>query len=119
MSTQTFVVREDFDVIVSRSAVRDLARSIGMGTADQARISLAASSAARALGIGRTHQGKITIQDVQREDQLGICVICEVEDLDGPPAEEKLADARAMTDELSIDELSARQVKVTLIKWSR
>ena len=119
MSTQTFVVREDFDVIVSRSAVRDLARSIGMGTADQARISLATSSAARALGIGRTHQGKITIQDVQREGHPGIRVVCEVDDLDGPPAEEKLADARAMTDELAIHELSAGQIKVTLIKWSR
>ena len=52
MSIQTFVVREDYDVIISRSAVRELARSIGMRTADQARISLAASSAARALGIG-------------------------------------------------------------------
>ena len=119
MSTQTFVVREDFDVIVSRSAVRELARSIGMRTADQARISLAASSAARALGIGRTHRGKITIEDVRREGRLGIRVICEVEDLDEPPAQGKLADARAMTDELVIDELSAERVQVTLIKWSR
>ncbi len=119
MSTQTFVVREDFDVIVSRSAVRDLARSIGMGTADQARISLATSSAARALGIGRTHQGQITIEDVQHEGQLGIRVVCKVEDLDESPAEEKLADARAMADELAIHELSAGQIEVTLIKWLR
>jgi len=56
---------------------------------------------------------------VQREGQLGIRVICEVEDLDEPPAEEKLAAARAMTDELAIHELSAEQVQVTPIRWAR
>jgi serine/threonine-protein kinase RsbT len=120
MSTQTVIVREDFDVIVSRSSVRDLARQIGMSTADQARISLATSSAARALGIGRTRQGKIVIQDVESEGVSGIRVVCEVEG--GPdilPTAEMLADARAMTDELEIHALPTEQVQVTMIKWSR
>jgi hypothetical protein len=119
MSTQTVVVQEDFDVIVSRSKVRELARRIGMNTADQARISLATSSAARALGIGRTHYGKITIEDIQRESCLGIRIVCEVDGADGLVAAEKLADAQAMTDELEIHQLSAESVQVTLIKWVR
>ena len=37
---RTIEVHKDFDVIVARSYVRDLARKVGLRTTDQARIAL-------------------------------------------------------------------------------
>jgi len=117
---QTIVVRRDFDVIVARSRVRDLARSMGLGTSDQARISLATSSVARALNLGESCPGEIVIESVNGQEHACVRVTCTCRASDGADdglRSSKLADARSMADEMIIEELPASGVQVVLVKW--
>ena len=53
MDTETKIyVNNDLDIVMTRMQVRDMAKKMGFGTADQARISLAASELARVLSWG-------------------------------------------------------------------
>jgi hypothetical protein len=117
---QTIAVRRDFDVIVARSRVRDLARNMGLGPSDQARISLATSSVARVLGMGESCQGEVIIESVNSQDRACVRVTCTCRASDGAPdglAPARFADARSMTDEMTMAELPAGGVQVTLVKW--
>jgi len=117
---QTIAVRRDFDVIVARSRVRDLARSMGLGTSDQARISLATSSVARVLGLGGSNQGEIVIESANGQDRACVRVTCTFETSDddaGGPSSAKFAEARSMTDEMTVEKLPDNGVRVVLVKW--
>jgi serine/threonine-protein kinase RsbT len=119
-NSQTITVRKDFDVILARSRTRDLARKMGMGTTDQARISLAASSAARALGLGGAHQGQIVITGLNGGGRVGVRVVCTTRDCTNRELRSRVfADARSMTDELTVKELPSGEVQVTLVKWAK
>jgi hypothetical protein len=115
---QTIVVRRDFDVIVARSRVRDLARNMGLRTSDQARISLATSSVARALRLGESCQGEIVIESVNGLDRACVRVTCRVDDNAGNGfSPSKFVDARSMTDEMTVEALPDGSVQVVLVKW--
>jgi hypothetical protein len=117
MTSQTIKVEKDFDIILARSRVRDLARDIGMSTTDQARISLATSAAARAVGLGARHRGEILVQSMDGADGMGIRVVCQVSDsAQDELATSKLNDARMMTDELTIERSPTNDILVTMIK---
>ena len=117
MTNQTIKVQKDFDIILARSRVRDLARDIGMSTTDQARISLATSAAARAIGLGARHKGEILVESIDGTGSIGIRVVCQVNDsAQDDVTTSKLNDARMMTDELTIDRSSSNDILVTMIK---
>jgi hypothetical protein len=112
---QTIAIRKDFDVIVARSRVRDLARSIGLGTTDQARISLAASSAARALGLGEACQGAIVIEAENGHERACVRVTCRTDSVQEGVTVATFSDARFMVDEITVQE-GANGTQVTLVK---
>ena len=113
-------VRKDFDVIVARSRVRDLARSIGMSTTDQARISLATSSAARAMGLGAQYEGEILPESLTGQDGTGIRVVCRAKNAAGDNVStDRFSDAKFMTDELTIEQSPSNDLVVILVKWTK
>lgn len=120
MTSQTIKVEKDFDIILARSRVRDLARDIGMSTTDQARISLATSAAARAVGLGARHRGEILVESINGVDGMGLRVVCQVSDsAQDELATSKLNDARMMTDELTIERSPTNDILLTMVKRAK
>lgn len=116
---RTMTIRQDTDVIVARSRVRDLARRVGLRVIDQARISLATSCLARALGLGLDRQGQIAMGCLTKDGRVGVQVVCStMDDLHGDVSRSALDDARRMVDELILVEMAASDVQVILIKWA-
>ena len=118
---QTITIQRDYDVILARSRVRDLARRIGLRTTDQARISLATSSAARAMGLGSPYQGQIVIELLGDRDTVGMRVICSVpEGTNNGTLPRTFGDAQLMADELTVKRVpSSNELRVTLVKWAK
>lgn len=100
--------------------MRKVARSSGFGIADQARISLAASSLAYALGLGQKNQGRIVIECLDERGRSGVRVICLKQNVSAgelPPG--ALDETRFMVDEMSVEDLPPKDLQVTLIKWKQ
>ncbi len=112
-------IRNNVDVILMRTEVRNVARNIGMDMMDQASISLAASSLAHALGLGCSREGQVTIEHVCEPERTGLRVICtNRQDGENMALESKtLQDARWMVDELTVESLPTDMQKITLVKW--
>lgn len=112
-------IRNNIDVILMRTEVRNSARQIGMDMMDQASISLAASSLAHALGLGGAQEGQVSIERVVRTGRVGLQVICinQANSVEISLAARALQDAKWMVDELFVEEVSANTVKVTMVKW--
>ena len=55
--TERIPIKSDLDIVAARLKVREVARDMGFGTIDQARISLAASELARTLAQNIGGQG--------------------------------------------------------------
>jgi hypothetical protein len=117
--SQTITVRGEPDIIIARLLVRRLARARGFDIADQARISLAASSLAYTLGLEGVHRGQITIECLSDGARTGIRVV--YTQADGAMRDlnpEALDDVRLMVDELSVERLPGDDLQITLLKWS-
>jgi serine/threonine-protein kinase RsbT len=70
-------VKTDLDIISARVEGRNLARDLGFGTIDQARIATAISELARNIVL-YAPEGKVTIRAVVSDDGgTGIEVVCE------------------------------------------
>ena len=115
----TLTVRGEFDVIVARTRVRDLARESGLNTTDQACISLATSSTARALGLGKAHTGQILIEGIASEERTGVRVICTAMNGGNSGQPRSMDEARTMTDDLEIEVSPENETRVTLVKWAK
>jgi len=112
-------IRNNVDVIMMRTEVRNIARKIGMDMMDQASISLAASSLAHALGLGCTQEGQVMIEQLLDNSRIGLRVIC-MNDNKGETFEiapKTLQDAQWMVDELTVETLPTTALRVTLVKW--
>jgi hypothetical protein len=97
-------------------AVRQLARTIGLKTMDQARIALATSSLAYALGLDDGHKGQITVESCAGSASQGVRVVCTAnvgESEDTP----RFGDARWMVDDYEIVRVSPDQLRATIVKW--
>lgn len=120
--SQTIPVSTENDVIFARMQTRQLARALGLAIADQARISLAASSLAHAVKLGEASKGHIAISGLQEDGRSGLQIICRAV----CPADEShnlqraLEDAKwmLMVDELSI-QANADCIEITAVKWTR
>ena len=118
MTEQTaLTVRGEFDVIVARSRVRDLARETGMNTSDQACISLATSSTARALGLGKAHTGQILMEGIVAGERTGVRVVCTAMNGGDSGLARSMEEARMMTDDLTVEVSPENETLVTLVKW--
>lgn len=119
-------VNNDLDVVMARLQAREMAKQIGFGTADQARISLAASELAKVLSWDTGQAGEIVMSDTQMNGHQGIQVTCLIKleylpqsdaTAEGPASNRNLAGACQLVDESLVEPLNDKQVRVTLMKW--
>jgi len=115
--TRTLTIATESDIVLLRMYVRDLARATGLNLADQARISLAASSVAKAIGLGHSCQGQVTAHDCSRDGRIGVQVICTARNDKMDRASGALRDAKWMVDELTLEDVPSSMVQITLLKW--
>ena len=120
-------INNDLDIVVVRMQARELAKQMGFGTADQARISLAASELARVLSWNTNETGEIIMSDTSQNGQHGLQVACLVnleqvslgdDKAQGTSASNRsFAGACQLVDESIVEEQDDNQARVTLIKW--
>lgn len=118
-------INNDLDIVVVRMQAREMAKQMGFGTADQARISLAASELARVLSWNTGETGEIVMSDASQNGQNGLQVACTVNlDLVAAGDEQgstgtnrSLAGASQLVDESIVEEQENNRAQVTLIKW--
>ncbi len=125
-------IKNDLDIISARVEAREMAKRLGFGIIDQARISTAVSELARNIVL-YAPQGTVTIKIVMNNGQQGIEVICEdegpgIEDLelamqDGYSTSKGLGKglpgAKRLVDEFEIESAPDQGTKVTIRKWLR
>jgi serine/threonine-protein kinase RsbT len=126
-------IKSDLDIISARVEARELAKQLGFGIIDQARISTAVSEMARNIVL-YTPQGTVTIRIVTNNGgQQGIEVICEdegegIQDVelamqDGYSTSKGLGKglpgARRLVDEFEMESTPGKGTKVTMRKWLR
>ena len=114
---QTISLDNESDIVLLRMQARDLAHSVGMNLADQARVSLAASLLAKAMGLGANHPGQANIAGLVRDSRTGVRVICADKRAQPGCTMGSLEEVRWMVDELTVETLPLRIRQVTLIKW--
>ena len=133
MEDQSFVViYTEWDIVAARQLGRDEAKKLGFGTVDQARITTAISELARNIYL-YAKTGRVEIEQVQKNDKLGIRVIASdegpgIEDLSkvmsdgyttsggmgaGMPGVKRLMDEFYIESEIGIG------TTITAIKWVR
>jgi serine/threonine-protein kinase RsbT len=121
-------INNDLDIVVVRMQAREMAKQMGFGTADQARISLAASELARVLSWNTGETGEIVMSDASQNGQYGLQVAClvslemvsddEANSAQGTAGSNRsLAGACQLVDESIVEEQDNNQAQVTLIKW--
>lgn len=126
--TQRIIINNDLDIVTARLRAREVAREIGFGTIDQARISLAASELARILTLKMTTPGEIVISGVHTAGHIGIQVTSidsndqNLEEAVGRSIQEPLKDsaltnAISLVDESIVEHVGAKNTRVTLMKW--
>ncbi|NJN54363.1 MAG: response regulator [Anaerolineae bacterium] len=126
--SERIVIKSDLDIITARLRAREVARELGFGTIDQARISLAASELARILALKMSAPGEILIAGVNTPEHVGIQVTSidssdeKLLEADGEVTQEPLDDAAlsnalALVDEGFVEQVGAKNIRVTLYKW--
>lgn len=128
----TTTIRSDLDIVVARSATRDLAKALGFGAIDQARIATAVSELARNIFL-YAGTGTVAAQAVTQRGMTGIEIICADQgpgianvDLvmqDGYSTSRGmgmgLPGARRLMDEFSIRSQEGAGTTITCRKWRR
>jgi serine/threonine-protein kinase RsbT len=64
-------IRSDLDIVTARQVARDIAKSIGFGAIDQARIATAVSELARNIVV-HARQGQMTARVMERSSRKGL-----------------------------------------------
>lgn len=114
----TFTVRDETDIVAARMQVRNLARAAGMDIGDQARISLAASSAARVLLPGAFYDVQIAVHVFARGTRQGVRVICTGRSAAHFDLESDVfSEMRRLVDEMACENRPPNIIQITLIKW--
>jgi serine/threonine-protein kinase RsbT len=71
-------INNDLDIVTARLEARDLARRIGFGIIDQARIATVVSELARNVVLYAEH-GQVTLNRLNARDRVGLEILCEDE----------------------------------------
>jgi serine/threonine-protein kinase RsbT len=129
-TARKIIINNDLDIVVARLRAREVAKEIGFGTIDQARISLAAGELARVLTRNLSGPGEIVISGIHTDGHLGIQVMSvspktsgqKLQDAtaaDGTPlaAENELSGAMALVDEGVVEDQGEQGTRITLMKW--
>jgi len=132
MSERTLLIRSDLDIVSARVEGRDLAKALGFGTIDQARIATAISELTRNIVL-YAGEGTVTLRAIERGNKRGIEVVCEdhgpgIEDVDLVMQEGYstsrglgmgLPGAKRLMDEFEIQSQVGKGTRVTARKWLR
>jgi serine/threonine-protein kinase RsbT len=123
-------IRSDLDIVTARSMARDIAKAVGFGSIDQARISTAVSELARNIFL-YAETGQVTAREIERGGRKGI----EIEFKDQGPGIDNidqvmqdgfstsrgmgmgLPGARRLMDEFDIDSKVGVGTTITCRKW--
>ncbi|GIV88906.1 MAG: serine/threonine protein kinase [Chloroflexus sp.] len=74
--SKTAVIRSDLDIVIARTMARDMAKALGFGPIDQARIATAVSELARNIFL-YAGTGNVTVRNIEKGARKGIEIICE------------------------------------------
>jgi hypothetical protein len=117
MTTQTMAVNSESDLILARLRARELASSLGMNLADQARVCLAVSFVSKMLGLGVTGRGQVTLGDCCSGHRVGLRAVCSGKDGLHKFEPGYASEARWMVDELRVESLPPDSWQITIVKW--
>ncbi len=129
---KVITIQSDLDIVAARMAARDMAKSMGFGAIDQARIATAISELARNIYL-YAGEGTVTVSEVQQGVRKGIEVICEdqgpgIEDIslvmqDGYTTSKGmgmgLPGAKRLMDDFEVISIMNEGTKITCRKWKR
>lgn len=132
MQERTLLIRSDLDIVSARVEGRDMAKALGFGTIDQARIATAISELARNVVL-YAGEGTVSIRPAEHGTRKGIEVVCED---DGPGIEDVsvvmqdgystsrglgmgLPGAKRLMDDFEIDSQVGVGTKIIVRKWLR
>ena len=128
--SKRIIIHNDLDIAVARLQARDVAREIGFGTVDQARISLAAGELARVLSKGMGGKGEIIISGTNNGGNIGIQVVssspkhtnnseAHQNHTDTTPSnsQQDMSSALSLVDEYIVEDQGNQGTRVTLMKW--
>lgn len=129
---KTITIQSDLDIVAARMAARDMAKAMGFGAIDQARIATAISELARNIYL-YAGEGTVTVSEVQQGIRKGIEVVCEdqgpgIDDIDlvmqdGYTTSKGmgmgLPGARRLMDDFEVISISGEGTKITCRKWKR
>jgi serine/threonine-protein kinase RsbT len=76
VQSKTAVIRSDLDIVIARTMARDIAKSLGFGAIDQARIATAVSELARNIFL-YAGTGNVTVREIEKNNRKGIEIVCE------------------------------------------
>lgn len=126
------VINSDLDIVTARVEGRNLARALGFGVIDQARIATAISELARNIVL-YAKTGMVVVRPIENKRQRGIEVVCSdsgpgITDValvmqDGYSSHRGLGmglpGTKRLMDEFEIDSQPGEGTKVTVRKWLR
>jgi anti-sigma regulatory factor (Ser/Thr protein kinase) len=112
-------INNDLDIVVVRMQAREMAKQMGFGTADQARVSLAASELARVLSWKTDESGEIVMSDISENGQHYQVSSKDETNLtqEASVSSRSFAGACQLVDESIVEEQDNNQARVTLKKW--
>ena len=133
MSTQSYVkILNEWDIVAARQVGRNVAKELGFGTVDQARITTTISELARNIYL-YAGQGQISIEKVYDNGKTGLRVIAEdngpgISDIrrvmeDGYTTSGGLGaglpGVKRLMDDFDIDSEVGKGTRITSTKWLR
>ncbi|NBJ71296.1 MULTISPECIES: anti-sigma regulatory factor [Clostridia] len=125
-------IKKEWDIVGARQLGRDIAREIGFGTVDQARIATTISELARNIYLYAEH-GQICFEVIDTFEQKGLCIIAidigpGIEDV-GQVLEDGystsgglgagLPGVKRLMDEFDLQSEVGKGTRVKAIKWLR
>ena len=132
MNERRIAIRSDLDIVTARVGGRDLAKALGFGVIDQARVATAISELARNVVL-YAGEGEVNLRRVQDGVRVGIETVCVDQGPGIPDVEVALRDGystsnglgmglpgtKRLMDEFEIESVVGLGTKVTIRKWLR
>lgn len=129
---RTLLIRSDLDIVSARVEARDMAKAVGFGTIDQARIATAISELTRNIVL-YAGEGRVILRVTERGPRRGIEVVCEdngpgIDDVDlvmqdGYSTSRGLGmglpGAKRLMDEFEIESELGEGTRIIVRKWLR
>lgn len=125
-------IKTEYDIVNARQRGRELAKQLGFGHVDQARITTAVSELARNIYLYANH-GNIVIESCQKEGETGLKIAAKD---DGPGINDVrkvmedgyttsgglgagLPGVKRLMDEFEINTRQGEGTEITAVKWPR